>query len=152
MPEIAPEAPISGAPRLRGHRDMGKTADNAARDIKDDEAEMTHRPLHIVAQHIEEQHVGGEMHPVAVQKRVGDERQLRRDHQRDAFGIDARRHEGRHHAEVEGDRLHELRRQRREREKDADIHREQNPDDPRADARRRVNIVIDRNDHGGFAI
>ena len=62
---------------------------DAAQQEENDETQMSHGVLHIVAEHPEKQHVADEVKQGAVQEDVGDERQLHR-HE----GITVRQHLG----------------------------------------------------------
>ena len=58
----------------RQHAGVGKPAGDAAHQIEDQELDVAHGVLDVVAEHPQEQHVGGEVQDVAMQEHVGEER------------------------------------------------------------------------------
>ncbi len=77
-PATAPLAPISGTDEFGLHDGVRQAGDHPARDVEQQEPDVPHRVLDVIAEHPQEQHVGADVHDIAVKEHVGQQRRPRR--------------------------------------------------------------------------
>jgi hypothetical protein len=83
-----------GPRRIRVHPGVRQPGGDAAQDEEDDEAQVPHRVLDVVAEHPQEEHVAAEVQQGPVQEDAGDERQMGGNGDADGWLV-AEQHRGR---------------------------------------------------------